>query len=218
MPAADLNPPPATNTWARRRTRVASHIERAALELFAVYGPDNVTVEQIAEAAEISVRTFFRYFPTRDEVMYALPRRLVGVMCTRVAARPASESVLEAFIGAVRGQDSPVDDDLVRLWGEAVRHWAVAKSEPQPNAPMVAAYGEVIATRIGVPMNDVRVEVMATAIASVMWLAFLRWLGSDGARPLVVVVEECFKVLADLDRHAGMRAGRAKTASKVRRR
>jgi AcrR family transcriptional regulator len=195
---------PTTNTmdgWARRRARVAGELERAALELFAVDGPANVTVEQIAQRAGISVRTFFRYFPTRDDVMFALPRRLVDDLCDRVAARPAAEGVLDAFIEAVRdAQAATIDDDLVRLWGRAMHQWGTAQSEPEPTGGMAVAYGEVIAARMGVPADDTRVEVIATAIASVMWLAFLRWLDSDGATPLATVVEDSFTVLAELNR------------------
>ena len=195
---------PTTNSndgWARRRARIAGEIERAALELFSQRGPDNVTVEQISQRAGISVRTFFRYFRTRDDIMFALPHRLVDDLCDRVAARPTAESALDAFINAVRdAQDASIDDDLVRLWGRATRRWDTAQAEPQPAAPMAVAYGEVIAARRGVPVDDTRVEVMATAIASVMWLAFLRWLSSDGMTPLATVVEDSFTVLAELHR------------------
>jgi AcrR family transcriptional regulator len=188
--------------WALRRVRIAREIERAAIELFAVHGPDAVTVEQVAESAGISVRTFFRYFPTRDDVMYALPRRRVDDLCARVVARPASEGVLDAFIAAVHeAQDDPADEELTRLWGRAMRHWAVAQEATQPAGQMVVAYGEVIAARMEVSPDDLGVEVMATAIASVMWLAFVRWLGADASRPLVEVVEEAFRVLGDLNRH-----------------
>ena len=49
----------------RRREFTADEIERVAIELFAVRGFDTVTVDEIAEAAGISARTFFRYFPTK---------------------------------------------------------------------------------------------------------------------------------------------------------
>ena len=174
-----------------------------ALELFAVDGPDRVTVEQIANAAGISVRTFFRYFPSRDDVMLALPLRQVEDLCARVASRPSSESVLEAFIAAVReAQGDFADEDLLRLWGRAIDHWSVPKAGTQPTRGMALAYGEVIAARLGVASDDLRVEVTATTIASVIWLAFLRWLRSEGQAPLPVVVEKHFQVLRDLDRGA----------------
>ena len=60
----------------RRREFTADEIERVAIELFAVRGFDTVTVDEIAEAAGISARTFFRYFPTKAHVVRAHQRRL----------------------------------------------------------------------------------------------------------------------------------------------
>jgi AcrR family transcriptional regulator len=186
--------------WAKRRERVALHIERTALELIASEGPESVTVEQIAARAGISNRTFFRYFSTRDDVISALPQRLVQDLCTRVAARPESESVIEAFIAAVRSaQDDPMDEGLVLVWGQARRHWPVEA----PGEPMIAAYQRVIAERLGAPVENLRVEVMATAIGCVIWVVFLRWLASDGAEPLIAILEESVMALAELSEHFG---------------
>jgi AcrR family transcriptional regulator len=200
MTTADLDPNTSAggDGWARRRERISRHIERTTLELIASYGPENVTVEQMANAAGISVRTFFRYFPTREDIMSALPRRQNHDLFIRVMARPPSERLLDSFIAAVREvPDDPVDQDLL-LWGRARRHWPVEAPAPW----MITSYREVIAGRIGAPVDDPRVEVMATAIGNVMWLAFIRWLQAEGARPLSAFVEESFTVLSQLNEEA----------------
>jgi AcrR family transcriptional regulator len=185
--------------WEKRRERIALHIERTALELIATEGPENVTVERIAAGAGISNRTFFRYFSSRDDVISALPQRLVEDLCLRVAARPVSESVLEAFTEAVRGaQDAPIDEALVLVWGRARRHWPMET----PGSGMIAAYARVIAERIGAPVEDLRVEVMAAAIGCVIWVVFLRWLASDGAEPLIRILEQSIIALAELSEPA----------------
>jgi AcrR family transcriptional regulator len=53
----------------RKRTRMRLMIQREAFKLFAEKGYGETTVEQIAEAAAISPRTFFRYFPTKEDVV-----------------------------------------------------------------------------------------------------------------------------------------------------
>jgi AcrR family transcriptional regulator len=197
---------PTPGGWARRRERVALYIERKALELFAERGVDEVTVEDIAAAAGISVRTFFRYFPTRDDVLAALPRRENEEMSRRVAARPATESVLEAFIAAVHEPMDAGEQELVLLWGRAILNGAPRSPEGLgPDGGMVAVYSSVIADRLGVEPSDLRVQVVATAIASVTWFAFLQWVSSDGAEPLAVLAEECYDMLADLNRRTGKR-------------
>src|ERR1700728_1464761 len=194
---------PRTDGWARRRERVSRHIERTALELIAAKGPDTVTVEEMADAAGISVRTFFRYFRTREDVMSALPNRANRGLVARVVARPPSEGVLEAFIGAVREvQGTPadeqrlaVDEQMMFLWGRARQHWQL----DAPASQMIGTYGEAIAERLGLSPDDLDVRIMATAIANVMWVAFRQWLASGGDESFNVVVEHCFTVLAQLN-------------------
>jgi AcrR family transcriptional regulator len=206
---SDVDPPP--DGWARRRQRVALDIELAALELFAQQSMESVSIEQITAAAGISMRTFFRYFPTRDDLMLALPQRQVDRLCAAALARPRHESVLEAFIGAVRVQGEEPEEERLRLWGRALQQGAVLDHDQmRPTAGMVAAYAEVIANRLAIKPTDVRAEVLATAIAGVMWSSFVRWLESNGKRSLAQVVEESFTILAELDFHdvTAKRSGR----------
>jgi AcrR family transcriptional regulator len=184
--------------WARRRARIAHQIERNAIELLAQHGDQGVTVEQIAEASGISVRTFFRYYPSRDDVLTALPRRLNDTTCRRVAARPPGESVLDSFIAAVHEGIDEEEEDLIRLWGQAVQRGFQPVSASDDN--MVTAYAEAIALRLGVEPEDLRVQVSATAIAAVMWSTFVRWLEDGGQEPLAKLMERSFDVLADLNR------------------
>src|ERR1700759_2906087 len=103
---------PRPNGWELRRERVSRHLERTALTLFAQEAPEDVTVERIAAAAGISMRTFFRYFGSRDEGLAALPRSLIEPLCARVRARPAHESVIEAFSAAVQETQTGTGDDV----------------------------------------------------------------------------------------------------------
>ena len=184
--------------WARRRARIAGEIEHTAIELLAEYG-EGVTVEQIAAASGISMRTFFRYYPSRDDLLVALPRRLNALTCQRVLDRPADETVLDSFIAAVRMGIDEEDEHLVRLWGQAIgRGFRPAAA---PDGPMVTEYAGVIAARLGVAPDDVRAQVQATAIAAVMWSTFVRWLEQGAVEPLAKFLERAFDVLADLDRH-----------------
>jgi AcrR family transcriptional regulator len=173
--------------WVRRRARIAFEIERAALHLFAVRSPDEVTVEEIAHAAGISRRTFFRYFPSRDDVLAALPMRHVARLCDRFETRPSEEGVLDAFIGAVIEEEAEgVEDELILLWGKAVLP-SLPPEEDRVATTMVEAYSSVIAHRTGLAFDDPRVRVWATAISSTSAWAFLRWLEVGGNRSEILV-------------------------------
>ncbi len=69
-----------------RRTRLASAIEDAAWELFAEQGYDETSINDIAERANVAPRTFFRYFPTKEAVMYPEFDELLELGARRVLA------------------------------------------------------------------------------------------------------------------------------------
>src|SRR3954471_15105523 len=85
------------DVWERRRIQVSLGIERAGLELLSERGLDDVTVDQIATAAGISTRTFFRYFRNPRDVLTAVPLRESRRMCRALLARPVEESLLDGF-------------------------------------------------------------------------------------------------------------------------
>src|SRR5271155_5131612 len=97
--------------WEIRRRRVAREIEERALACFARDGYHQVTVQEIAHAAGIHERTFFRYFASKDDVMLALPRRSVEALSSSLRDRPAAESLYDAFVSAVREAAIELDDD-----------------------------------------------------------------------------------------------------------
>ncbi|WP_196440889.1 TetR family transcriptional regulator [Planomonospora sp. ID67723] len=84
----------------KQRTRLA--LIDAALDLFAVQGYEATTVDQIAAAADVSPRTFFRYFATKDDVALSLPVDGQEVLLRELAARPAEEPPFVALSNAMR--------------------------------------------------------------------------------------------------------------------
>ncbi|MFC5720078.1 TetR family transcriptional regulator [Streptomyces gamaensis] len=92
----------------KRRTREA--LIRCALELFALKGYERTTVDEIAEAAEVSQRTFFRYFANKEEVALAMQQLGQAHFLAALERRPAAEPPLAALRGAtLDGWDSVRD-------------------------------------------------------------------------------------------------------------
>ncbi|GAB3291000.1 TetR family transcriptional regulator [Parasphingorhabdus pacifica] len=90
-------PAPPVDRRRRRTARTREKIEAAALELFTEQGFATTTVEQIAEAADIAPRTFFRHFPSKDSVLFGDRTRELERVRTVVSARPAGEHVMRSF-------------------------------------------------------------------------------------------------------------------------
>jgi len=81
----------------RKRQLVRDAIYDAAIELFAKKGFDETTVEEVAEAAGISRRSFFRYFESKDDLLALNTVNCGQLLCTSVESLPASLSTLEVL-------------------------------------------------------------------------------------------------------------------------
>ncbi len=199
----EVSSKPPAGGWQRRRERISLEIERSALELFAGSSPDDVTIDHIAAAAGISNRTFFRYFATRDEVLAALPRRSLGRLSELVQARPASESVLQAFTEAEHaGGLDPSESELALLWGIVVERSPMAANRALADSAVSAAttYQRLIAERTGADPDDPEVGAMAAAIAGVISYTFGRWLRLGGTGDLGPMIADALTVLKGIDK------------------
>jgi len=86
----------------RNKLRRREQITDAALRLFAERGFDGVTIDQIAHVADVSRRTFFRYFARKEDVLIAWKQQMADELRAALAGRPAGEPPLEAVHRAVR--------------------------------------------------------------------------------------------------------------------
>lgn len=92
-------PRPGLRELKKQRTRSA--LLRAALELFTTQGYEETTVDAITEAVDVSQRTFFRYFTSKEEAAFAVQDMVEELFVTAVRERPAHEAPFEALHRAV---------------------------------------------------------------------------------------------------------------------
>ncbi|MET0747211.1 MAG: helix-turn-helix domain-containing protein, partial [Rhizobium sp.] len=95
----------------RKRRQTRGRIEHAALALFLDRGFDQTTIEDITEAADVSKRSFFDYFRSKEEVVFAWQDSFADDLAGAVAARPAGEPLVrvveEALSAAVMAAFDP---------------------------------------------------------------------------------------------------------------
>lgn len=171
-----------------KRAATMFAIERAALPLFVERGFDVVTAEQIAEAAGVSVRTFFRYFPEGKEGVVLLETRrgidlLEDALRRRPANEPAVEAMRQAVLESARMLDEPSDPDESYGLGEAMKLYGQIVTE-HPHL-LARLMGErvllmerlvgLVALRMSIdPSTDVRPRYLlhaADAAVRVAWFA-----------------------------------------------
>ncbi|MEU8821218.1 TetR family transcriptional regulator [Actinoplanes sp. NPDC048796] len=93
----------------RRRLATQAEIEAVALELFSERGSERTTVEDIAAAAGVSQRTFFRYFPTKEDAALGVNRSFQEAFTAELARGRNVFEAVEATLAAVRTRDGAVD-------------------------------------------------------------------------------------------------------------
>jgi AcrR family transcriptional regulator len=167
----------------RRRQLMRDELGRVAIGLFAERGFDNVTVDDIVVAAGTSPRTFFRYFPTKDEVVLEYERRLQQRLMVALQERPPGESAVEALRQAyiVTSHVEPADRQRVLQLGRILA--AAPALRARANGERIAddlSVVEHVADRLGVKANDARARVVIAAMGAVAATEFRAWVNDGG--------------------------------------
>lgn len=115
----------------RKRRQTRERIEQAAMSLFLERGFDATTIEEITERADVSKRSFFDYFPSKEDVVFAWQDGFAERMMTAIASRPLDEpSVRTVQYGIVETIVSVSDDRALAL-AELIRCTPALKARDQ---------------------------------------------------------------------------------------
>src|SRR3954447_13966288 len=101
--------PPELGRRERKKLETRRALASSALYLAAERGPDQVTIEDIAEAADVSVRTFFNYFSSKEEAIIGWDPDGQGDLARRLLDRPAGEPPFVAVRAMIRDTFSGSD-------------------------------------------------------------------------------------------------------------
>ncbi|PXY31239.1 TetR family transcriptional regulator [Prauserella muralis] len=167
----------------RKKARTRAAIQDHALRLFIEQGYAATTVEQIAEAAEVSPSTFFRYFPTKEETV--LYDRLDPVLIESFLNQPPELSPLAAVRGALHAIFDSLDSEESEL--ERARQRLVF-SVPELRARLLdqvagglTMLNDAVAKRVGREPDDFDVRVWSGSLIGILVAAYLASIedGSD---------------------------------------
>ena len=163
----------------RKKARTRASLREHALRLFREKGYQATTVEQIAAAAEVSPSTFFRYFPTKEDVV--LQDDMDTRMVEALERQPAGLGPLTAVRAAVQemfASYTAADLDLIR------ENTALTMTVPEIRARAldefartIGVVGEALAKRAGRPADDLAIRTIAGAIIGVIMSITMPWGG-----------------------------------------
>ena len=155
----------------RKKQRTREQIVERAMALFDERGFEHVTIAEIAAAADIAPRTFFAYFPSKEDVLFRDFQAVFASMEARMDARPAGESTLEvlrAFVQEFLGQMDLHDP------AEQCRHRVIKDSSAlqQHNRELLGRFERLLADNLardlGVERDSPRARVVAAAAAAAL--------------------------------------------------
>ncbi len=162
---------------AKRLEMMESELEKVALRLFDQRGFANVTVEDIASEARISVRTFYRYFASKEDVLQLRIDRRSEVLRAALAARSADEPPLRSLRLALEEEFPVLDPVVLRRWIGVVADnpnvmRGVVGTIQMKIQPVIADF---FASRLGMPGDALVPTMLAAATLGVVQAAHTQW-------------------------------------------
>lgn len=179
----------------RKQQQTRERVIETANRLFKEHGYDDTTVEMIAAEAQISPRTFYRYFESKDAVLASSGHRLVEAAARGLPAQSSLETVLSALVDAfesgMAADDYEVVIPLLREHPELAsrvavwrRHWAEELAKH-------------LATADGHDKPLLSQRIRSTVALDVLALALDDWLYRRPDRPVGELTQEALGVLRD---------------------
>jgi AcrR family transcriptional regulator len=167
----------------------------AAMELFLERGFEQTTVADIAERAELTERTFFRYFADKREVLFLGQDDLLALFVSSVAGAPSGASPLEAVSIAL--QTVAADFEPRRDWARK-RGRVVAANAPLQERELIKL--SRMATAVAQALRDRGVGEPSASLAAqsgitVFHVGFAEWIDDDNTRPFSEIITDALAAL-----------------------
>ncbi|GAB2841968.1 TetR family transcriptional regulator [Streptomyces deserti] len=173
----------------RKKQRTRDALLRAALELFTTRGYEATTVDDIAAAVDVSQRTFFRYFASKEEAAFFVPRLAESHVVAAVRARPPGEAPLEALRRAVLESWDTINEAVEQIVpiDLHMRVYQVIESTPallaahlRRSAELEEQLARIIAEREGLDVDaDPRPRIVVALFGGVIRVTERMWSAGD---------------------------------------
>lgn len=184
----------------RERTRRAVRRELAdlALGMFVERGYEATTVEDIAAAAGLSKRSFFRYFPAKEDVLFGDVEDVAGQIAEQVRARPGGEDAWACLHAVLREWEPRIhtaqrDLDALRLIETTPPLRARLHQKRDELRALVAA---ALRERPGSGLDAFTADLLTSAAGAVLDAATREWLRTDGTADRAALIDRAFAALS----------------------
>ncbi len=187
----------------RKKRQTRDDLIEAAALLFSTVGFDETTTVDVAEAADVSQRTLFRHFPSKEALLYGDMDEVHELLRQVLAVPSPSTPITEVVAGAMQA----IAEEFDRHRDRRLMQIRLAASTPSVSAysrAVLQASWEreiiaAVAARLGVdPVDDPRPEILAGASMSALRVATRQWTAAGGRGSFVDIANEAFAPIASL--------------------
>ena len=184
----------------RKKVKTRFAIEDAALELFEEQGYDATTVEQISERAEVSTTTFFRYFPTKAEVVLSDQGQQLPALHQAILERPPGESDLVACHHAIHSAwVVAIDPERTARKAAAVAASPVLQGLSYQNGlRWMETIPDALALRRGLAIPDEGCVLAARVVLGVLASGLEGWMAGGCVGDLTEAIDRRFELMTEL--------------------
>src|SRR5579875_208021 len=183
----------------RKKLQTRHNLEEAALRLFARQGFDATTVEDIAAEVEVSPRTFFRYFASKEAVLLTDDEALRDGLLAALRDRPSDEPILSAIHGAVRivaARYEEIRNRLFLVYRLMTETPSLESHSLGLQAAWVSALAAEVGRRLGQDPGELAPRLVARAALSCLHSAAEVWFATQGRAHLPDLVDQAFATLS----------------------
>jgi AcrR family transcriptional regulator len=185
----------------RKKQKTRETIVKVALELFAEQGYDQTTITDIANAAEVSRRTVFAYFPSKEDILFHDQPRREEHLAHALRERPEDATALDAAREFIVGSLTPDDPANALRKSIIVSDKALQRSARARLAPLERLIVEGLAEDLHTGPDDLRPKIIAAAL-----IAAFETLHDPDAAPAPYSRDQAMAVIEEVMRflHAGL--------------
>jgi AcrR family transcriptional regulator len=183
----------------RKKQQTRDTISRVAVELFAERGYDETTLAEVAEAADISPRTIFAYFDSKEEILFCEAVAEIDGLKDALRQRPEGSTTIDALRGVLSSMGPP--DAPGKLRKQIIASSPALKLKMRARvAELEPVLVESFAQDLGCDPDDVRAVLIAASATAAFTVVHERLEAEAESKPIthesaMAIVDEVFEFL-----------------------
>ncbi|GKU77683.1 TetR family transcriptional regulator [Paenibacillus sp. L3-i20] len=180
----------------RKKAKTMEAIQSHAMRLFRERGYNSTTIEQIADAAEVSPSTFFRYFPTKEDVVIkdSYDPMLIAAFEAQPSDLSAIQAVRSAMIASLT-KFSKLEFATLRERNQLIMAVPELRAATMNNlTDTMQLFAEMLANRVGRSKDDLAVQTFAGALIGIS-MSVMMYYAENPESDFIQTLDESFAFL-----------------------